>query len=101
MIYVLCHWAEENNEHIAAPCQLAIAPSGGGTVTITWFNPVAYTSIEVWHVNLIGGPSHLETTLAGNATSWTTPILAAGDYFLIRGIAGDDHSGWSYSGPCV
>lgn len=100
MVQLLCSWAEKDVENPLAPCQLAISLGPPGTVVLTWFDPVQYDSIEVWHILLVGGPSHIETTLAGNAVTWTTPILQPGDYFLVRGVIGDDKSGWSYSGPC-
>jgi hypothetical protein len=105
LIYAMCFWAEENAEHIAAPCQESIALGGGGTVIISWFNPMPYTSLEVYHVNVSNPPfgfvTHLEITLPAGTTSWQTPILQPGDFFVIRGILGDDHSGYAYPGPCV
>lgn len=100
-IYLLCQWAEEAIELIAAPCQLFITNGGGGTVILHWTNPITYTGIEIWHTTLLGGTRHLEITLPGNSTFWQTPILAPGDYFIVRGVAGDDVSGFAYPGPCV
>lgn len=102
LILALCEWAEENSEHIVAPCRENIVLNfPGPTVTLSWFNPIVYTAIEIIHININTGQTHLEITLPGNSTNWTTPVLAAGDNFIIRGVVGDDHSGFAYPGPCV
>lgn len=100
-IQLLCSWAEKDVENPQAPCQENIVLNfPGPTITLSWFNPIVYTAIEILHININTGQTHLEITLPGNATNWTTPVLAAGDNFIIRGVIGDDKSGFAYPGPC-
>lgn len=98
-VLLLCRWAEADIENPAPPCEFSITPGPGGTVILHWQNGDAYTSVEVWHGPLFG-PRHLEATLPGNATSFQTPVLAPGDFFIVRGVVGDDVSPFAHGGPC-
>lgn len=100
-LYLLCQWASVEVENPPPPCAEYIVNNGNGTVTIHWSNPIAYDSIEIIHTSLVGGSRHLEDTIPGNSVSWTTPILALGDYFLVQGVLGDDRSPFAVTSPCT
>lgn len=101
-IRLMCIWAGYDIEKPPAPCEENIVLNfPGPTVTLSWFNPIVYTAIEILHININTGSTHLEITLPGNTTNWTTPVLAPGDFFIIRGLVGEDRSGFAYPGPCV
>lgn len=97
---LLCQWASVEVENPPPPCAEFITNNGNGTVTIHWTNPIVYDSIEIIHTSLVGGFRHLEATIPGTDTSWTTPILAFGDFFLVQGVVGDDRSPFAVTSPC-
>lgn len=100
-LVLLCAIVAVEAENPAAPCELSATISfPGPTFTMTWQNPVVYDLLEVWH-KPISGPAHIETTLAGTATSFSTSSLAPMDFFSVRGKIGDDYSAFAHSGPCV
>lgn len=100
-IYILCQLAAHFDlEHPPPPCAVTIhLHFPGPVVVLNWTNPVIYDSIEVWHFPLSGSP-HIETTLAGTATTFTTPPVLPFDFFSMRGIIADDQSPFGITGPC-